>query len=245
MNPSMARQSIIITFLFPFLVACVGTPRPAPVWGLRPEYPEALVGSVGHPSPFFVEVDSPQPVLRWQSFPRPEDSKNEKIKGITNVTYDLRIWRVTGPYRVRHSSLLDLNHYFVAFKIVEPIYEREGLPQPGHKIEEPLEPFRNYFWSIRARFQVDGQTRVSECSSAAVNLRMREGNIILEHPVPKEEQSCYKGLFGDVCSFWPEFGVMRQPAQIRNESYFRFKTPAIGGWRLIKGGDPLEHWPDR
>ncbi len=46
------------------------------------------------------------------------------------------------------------------------VYSRQGLPEPGHKIEAPLEPVTEYFWSVRARFELDGQTRVTPWSAA-------------------------------------------------------------------------------
>ena len=111
-----------------------------PVSGLQPEYPKdrGLYQSS--------KVDSLQPTFRWEPFPRPQDyeADNERVlMRIRNVAYDLKIWRVEDDYPV------------------ELIYARQGLPEPFHKIEEPLEPSTKYFWRIRARFELDGRPRVT------------------------------------------------------------------------------------
>jgi hypothetical protein len=85
-------------------------------------------------------VDSLQPTLRWEAFPRPEDLKGEKaalLARVREVTYDLRIWRE------REGAPL--------------VYERRGLAAPSHKLETPLAPAATYLWSVRARFTLDGQ----------------------------------------------------------------------------------------
>lgn len=110
-----------------------------PVSGLRPEYPEARVT--------FVEVDSLLPTFRWEVFPRPQDREADSeglLRRIRNVTYDLKIWRAEDNYPV------------------EEVYSRQGLPERIHRIEEPLEPSTKFFWTVRARFDLDGQPRVTQ-----------------------------------------------------------------------------------
>ncbi len=99
----------------------------------------------------FSEVDSLQPTLSWEVFPRPIDLTVEKKGGFNNVTYDLRIWRAEGSGRNRF-----LEHP------AEIVYERRGLREPSHTIEQPLKPSSMYFWSIRARFDLNGQPRVTQ-----------------------------------------------------------------------------------
>jgi hypothetical protein len=43
-----------------------------------------------------------------------------------------------------------------------PVDNREDLLAPSHTLEEPLRPATACFWSIRARFLIDGQLRVSD-----------------------------------------------------------------------------------
>ena len=98
----------------------------------------------------FVEMDSLQPTFQWQPFPRPSDDFADKVQ---DVTYELRIWTTfQGP-----SGKLR--------------YSRDGLKLPSHKLEEPLEPSIQYLWSVRARFMIDGDMRVTEWGMAGLPLR--------------------------------------------------------------------------
>lgn len=117
----------------------------AGVWGLRPEYPEVSYDFSLNPA--FVEVDSLQPMLRWEAFPRLQDRELDRVgllKQIRNVTYDLKIWRA------------EYN------RPAEVVYTQEGLRETSHKLEHPLKPSTKYFWTIRARFDLDGHPRVTE-----------------------------------------------------------------------------------
>lgn len=89
----------------------------------------------------FPTVDSLQPLLRWDAFPRPVDSQE-----VTAITYDLKVWDVEDC--ARHAV----------------VYERAGLRFPEHRLEAPLEPGRRHFWSIRARFFASGYTKVTPWS---------------------------------------------------------------------------------
>lgn len=115
----------------------------AAVIGLRPQYPE-VVGKEGDE---FVEVDSLRPVLRWESFPTRQDreaSGDEWIARIRNVAYDLKIYLAGGDYPA------------------EAVYERRAIPEPFHRLEKPLRASTKYFWTVRARFELDGQTRLTQ-----------------------------------------------------------------------------------
>ena len=90
----------------------------------------------------FVQVDSLKPTLQWKSFPTAEDIKADKtdeLSRITEVTYDLKIWRAEDPSN----------------KVI--IYSRTQLENSSHKIESPLIPLTRYFWSVRVRFKLDGR----------------------------------------------------------------------------------------
>ena len=105
------------------------------VYGLRPEYPVQVRG--------VEEVDSLQPELRWESFPRQKDFENdpELTDHISDVTYDLKIWKkINYPY--------------------ELIYSREGILHSYHTVQHSLEPSTEYIWTIRARFKLDSNIRV-------------------------------------------------------------------------------------
>ncbi len=128
-----------------------GCTSPTAIYGLRPQYPEALVAP--GPRVAFVEVDSRQPTLRWEAFPTDDDRKTDQegqLAKINNVTYDLRIFRARRGFPA------------------EPIYTRIGLPEPWHTLDSPLEPSTEYFWTVRARFELDGRPRVTPWGRVAL-----------------------------------------------------------------------------
>lgn len=120
-----------------------------PVYGLRPTHPEPRLAAPLESSHFraaFVRVDSRQPTLRWEPFPDEVDRKAGLPSHVSQVSYDLKILRA----ELGHPSRV--------------IYERVGLPVPSHRVEEPLERSARYFWTVRARFELNGATRVTPWS---------------------------------------------------------------------------------
>ena len=152
-------------YIFPVLVILSGCGSVSVV-GLHPKHPP-LEKKTFATHCEFVEVDSLQPTFQWQPFPRPADDFAGRIQ---DVTYELRIWTtIQGPSgRLR--------------------YNRDGLKQPSHRLEEPLEPSNPYLWSVRAHFMVDGNMRVTEWGMAGLPLR--------NEPVPN--LSCFRFKTSDL-----------------------------------------------
>ena len=86
-----------------FFLVCValfvaGCRLPAPVRGLRPIYPPVRYGTTdlqGPPEVIFVEIDSSQPTLKWEAFPRKSERKADKLgylNRIERVRYGSRRW---------------------------------------------------------------------------------------------------------------------------------------------------------
>ncbi|WP_374090403.1 hypothetical protein [Methylomicrobium lacus] len=123
---------------------------PAPMWSaddhcmLRPLYPEFGFGLL-ETGPEYYPIDSLQPTLKWESFPREIDIKSFS-NPISEVTYDLQIWSVITD------SPGDL------------VYEKSKLSTPFHKLEQPLISSNRYFWTVRARFKLNGQQRITNWS---------------------------------------------------------------------------------
>lgn len=137
----MRLKCVLIFAVLLFATSCS---MKGPVFGLKPEYPENRIDT---DEIVFVKVDSLQPTLRWESFPRPQDSIEDEegmLYLMRNVTYDLKIWSAEGgcPHAI--------------------IYSKQGLREPYYKLEESLEPCSKYFWTIRARFEIDSKVRVTE-----------------------------------------------------------------------------------
>jgi hypothetical protein len=119
------------------------------VVGLRPVYPPlekkafALYAEA-------VEVDSFQPVFRWQ----PLSGADERLAGkVHHLTYELRVWKT------------------IPGQLGQLVYARTGLESPDHELTEALEPSRNYLWSVRAHFVINDRLRVSEWGLAGLPLR--------------------------------------------------------------------------
>ena len=138
-----------------------------PTFGLKPIYPKNICTSPTHDCDIiYIGVDSLQPVLRWEGFPSEgvrHSLKAEVMNEIRNVTYDLNVWLSENEYP---SSL---------------IYSRRGLPEPWHKMEEPLLPCAEYLWTVRARFLVNGKERVSEWGISAWPWFWRDPTKVYEH----------------------------------------------------------------
>lgn len=174
------------------LTGCSTTTTKAPVSGLRPISPPVLIGwGVGFlnapnpPSLVYETTDSSQPILKWESFPTAQDRKLDRggsLSRIANVAYDLRIWRAENGWPAKL------------------VYERKGLPAAEHQVEQPLAPATTFFWSVRAGFELGGQTRVSRWGFAPFPFAKLPG--------PSRAR--------------PAAGRVDQ---IQGPSYFRFQTP--------------------
>ena len=101
-------------------------------YGLRAEYPKQKFSFAN-----YALVDSLQPTLQWESFPRDQDlTGKNKISGqVSDVTYQLRI------------------------SAEDWYYSRDDLREPYHRIEVLLSPATRYFWTVRACFKLNGEPR--------------------------------------------------------------------------------------
>ncbi len=114
-------------------------------------------------------VDSLQPTLRWEAFPRPEDREADReglLSRISDVTYDLKIWKAPAGdpgWRALRGVVIHL----------DDAYTRQGLPHPWHELEIPLEPCTKYFWTIRAKFRLDGDLRVIQWAGLTNERRLQ------------------------------------------------------------------------
>lgn len=140
----MPPRTWIATLRWPALLfLAVACTHPLPAAGLRPlpllmgGWTRGLVAR---------QVDSLQPTLRWEAFPRPEDltaDTDGRLANARRVTYELRIWRAEGEAPG------------------ELVYVRADLTEPVHTLDTPLVPDTLYLWTVRARFDLDGQPRVT------------------------------------------------------------------------------------
>lgn len=85
----------------------------------------------------FPTVNSRQPTLTFRAFP--DDEQAEEIfkalgTRINTVTYDIRVLQPSEDHEPKI------------------IYEKQGIKNPSHTIEQPLEHATEYYWSMRACF---------------------------------------------------------------------------------------------
>lgn len=131
-------------------------------------------------------VASLQPTLRWEPFPRKKDVDSDLKKilaRVTRVQYDLRIWKsnpqgdagdlvyarqglalepLVVPESPSASSESASSKSIDGEKTSAP--HRPGERFVAHGLEAPLEPHTTYLWSVRARFLLDGEERVTRWS---------------------------------------------------------------------------------
>jgi hypothetical protein len=97
-------------------------------------------------------VNSVRPTLKWSSFPD-KHQENEFFDStgysIKNVRYDLKIWQF----------LRDIS------------YQVTDLSENYHTLEEDLEAHSNYYWSVRACFEIKEKKVCTRWSSSTVPYR--------------------------------------------------------------------------
>jgi hypothetical protein len=143
----------------------------APYYVLQPEYPPYLKTSMGFPV-----IDDLQPTFRWESFPRPFESKEigDKAPHFSDVTYDIAIYSISKnkipvSFGIRCALSKGWDCPQQPLYTVGPqIYLRTGLTLPQHRMETPLQACERYAWTVRAHFRLDGHPRVTEWSGRYV-----------------------------------------------------------------------------
>jgi len=135
-----------------------------PPYALRPIYPEvfttAFSRQIGFGGLGLVMVDGIQPTLRWEAFPRPHDlpSGTAAASRVSDVSYELRLYR-SRPF-------VEVPLLTKVLSAETEIYSRTGLIDPYHRVEANLDHCAVYFWTVRARFRLDGVPRVTEWTGA-------------------------------------------------------------------------------
>ncbi|MGD2140804.1 MAG: hypothetical protein PVH25_10435 [Burkholderiales bacterium] len=101
----------------------------------------------------FVVVDALKPTFQWEPFPREFEAAAQSNEGhrITNVRYELRVYDAVEPFNPNHLFVPGLK-----------VYEAIDIPEPTHTIDVRLRDCSEYYWTVRAKFDLDGQTRATE-----------------------------------------------------------------------------------
>lgn len=126
------------------------------------EVPRGLVGLTGHGlRPEFpalnATVDTLRPDFRWEPLDGAKQSADDKTpENIQDVKYEIQIFAALRTDRYLHGIEL------VPELLGGPIYSSSALVNPRHRIDKSLAPCTKYFWTVRARFRIDGQLRLTE-----------------------------------------------------------------------------------
>lgn len=199
------RTGLVALALACGLTACQ-TPPPSnvTVFGLWPEQPPLRHAALTHRYEW-PQLDAAQPELRWESFPRPGDvasDTNGLFAQFKCVTYDLRIWRGHSADELAG----------------ELVYARDAMPGTRHRVATPLPLNSWYFWTVRARFEVNGQTRVTEWSH-------------IQSPEPPKGATAQGiGLnYPDYRYFRFYLRRARRASRARKNSRFRVRCQSAGG----------------
>ncbi len=119
---------------------------------LQPIYPE-LRSKFLHPRAYgyceYVQVNEIEPTFRWEALPRILKGAAEKFR-ITDLKYDVRVFKA---------------EYFGGAQI----HEVTGLTEPKYKPAGLFQPCGYYFWTVRARFLLDGKRQATEWSGRYYN----------------------------------------------------------------------------
>lgn len=136
----------VLSPIYPALDSCFLCERP---FSTRPH---SSIGSLE-----FVEVASVQPTLQWERFPREHDlgGSDGSHHQITDVRYELRIFDTAIPASTN-----------ILLVPAQQVYEARGIPEPLLTVNSGLNACSDYFWTVRARFKLDGRIRVTEWAGA-------------------------------------------------------------------------------
>ena len=84
------------------------------------------------------------------------ESADDRVpEGIQDVNYEIQL------FTAQHT-----NRGIVPELLGGPIYNRNGLVEPRHRIEQSLNSCTKYFWTVRAHFRIDRQPRLTEWANS-------------------------------------------------------------------------------
>jgi hypothetical protein len=141
-------------------------------------------------------VASLTPTLTWERLPR-------TMLEPANLTYDVRI--LEGAWHPH--PMASGGRVFRAFR---PVRVFTGLKEPKVEVNQALQPCKTYFWTVRARFDLDGRRRTTEWSGGYLTVLGDIDPASIRRPAPA-------GFFSNR-SFFPQ-----------SAHYFPFKTPDADG----------------
>ncbi len=157
-------------------------------------------------------VESMSPTIRWAAFPLAEwVESDDRLGAAESVRYELRIWEASAEGALGG-----------------PIYERYDLLSPSHQVERELPADTAYFWSVRARYVLEGVPRATRWSAEQYPLFQRSEELVVAATDPGIERDRVRSAVCDAGSH-PDENIGWMPCVcldfIPVMNYFRFRTP--------------------
>lgn len=196
-NPSLKERQSTISYQIPDYVLAAITPEIDAVDFDNEGIEKNLRGNTIIP-----EADSLTPTIIWESFPFPWDMNISSNK-FDNIYYEIKLYKAKklrsggGPLTITTEKLPYLNDITL---------------EPFLKIKEPLLPCSVYYWSVRAKFNLNDSPRITEWGGVHSNPWIeRRGNV--------------RG-FGEIYPTTEDDLHRREANKFARHYYYVFSTPA-------------------
>jgi hypothetical protein len=109
------------------------------------------------------KLKSRRPTFQWEAFPRDKDLQSdsrELLSRVSDISYDLVIWKTRD--KIPTAEVYDKR----GLVLTERVQQENRIVE--HTIDIELESSTEYYWSVRARFLLDGRPRLTRWSYSRI-----------------------------------------------------------------------------
>jgi hypothetical protein len=109
------------------------------------------------------KLDSRRPTFQWEAFPRDKDIRSDSkglLSHISDISYDLIVWKT------RDNIPTELVYDKRGLVLTERELREERIVE--YTIDKELESSTEYYWSVRARYMLDGKPRLTRWSYSRI-----------------------------------------------------------------------------
>jgi len=125
------------------------------------------------------KLESRKPTFQWEAFPRDKDLRSDSkglLSHISDISYDLIVWKT------RDNIPTELVYDKKGLVLTERVLREERIVE--YTIDKELEPSTEYYWSVRARFMLDGKPRLTRWSYSRIPWYTLEQDPCLSDHIP-------------------------------------------------------------
>lgn len=124
------------------------------------------------------KLETRRPTFQWEAFPRDKDLQSDSeglLSHISDISYDLIIWKT------RDTIPAELVYDKRGLVLTERAFHKERIVE--YTIDKALEPSTEYYWSVRARFLLDGKPRITRWSYSRIpwDTRWQDDPCLADH----------------------------------------------------------------